>query len=64
MEQILLERDGYSDKIRKMPGHGVVVALIGQRRVGKSYTMKAVIEEKRRDANANIIYIDKERTEF
>lgn len=64
MEQKLLERDGYSDKIRKMLGRGVVVALIGQRRVGKSYTMKAVIEEKRQDANTNIIYIDKERTEF
>lgn len=64
MEQLLLERDGYSDKIRKMLGRGVVVALIGQRRVGKSYTMKVVIEEKRSDANASIIYIDKERTEF
>lgn len=64
MEQTLLERDGYSDKIRKMLGRGMVIALTGQRRVGKSYTMKAVIEEKRRDANANIIYIDKERTEF
>jgi predicted AAA+ superfamily ATPase len=47
-----------------MLGRGMVIALTGQRRVGKSYTMKAVIEEKRRDANANIIYIDKERTEF
>lgn len=64
MEQTLLERDGYSDKIRKMLGRGMVIALTGQRRVGKSYTMKAIIEEKRRDANANIIYIDKERTEF
>lgn len=64
MEQILLEREGYSDRIRKMLGRRMIVALIGQRRVGKSYTMKAVIEEKRRDDNANIIYIDKERAEF
>ena len=47
-----------------MLGRGMVVALTGQRRVGKSFTMKAVIEEKRDEANANIIYIDKERTEF
>ena len=47
-----------------MFGRRMVIALTGQRRVGKSFVMKAVIEEKRRDDNANIIYIDKERTEF
>ena len=64
MKQLVLEREGYSERIRKMLGRGMVVALTGQRRVGKSFTMKAVIEEKRDEANANIIYIDKERTEF
>lgn len=64
MEYLLLERDGYSDRIRRMFGRKMVIALTGQRRVGKSYTMKAVIEDKRHDSNANIIYIDKERTEF
>lgn len=64
MKQLLLEREGYSERIRKMLGRGMVVALTGQRRVGKSFTMKAVIEEKRREDNTNIIYIDKERTEF
>lgn len=64
MKQLLLEREGYSERIRKMLGRGMVVALTGQRRVGKSFTMKAVIEEKRDEDNANIIYIDKERTEF
>ena len=47
-----------------MFGRRMVIALTGQRRVGKSFVMKAVIEEKRREGNANIIYIDKERTEF
>ena len=42
----------------------MVIAVTGQRRVGKSFVMKAVIEEKNRDDNANIIYINKERTEF
>lgn len=64
MKQLLLEREGYSERIRKMLGRGMVVALTGQRRVGKSFTMKAVIEEKRLEDNNNIIYIDKERTEF
>ena len=64
MEYLLLEREGYSDRIRRMFGRKMVIALTGQRRVGKSYTMKAVIEDKRLDSNANIIYIDKERTEF
>ena len=64
MEQLLLEREGYSERIRRMFGRGMVIALTGQRRVGKSYTMKAVIAEKRRDDRANIIFIDKERTEF
>ena len=64
MEYLLLEREGYSDRIRRMFGRKMVIALTGQRRVGKSYTMKAVIEDKRLDSNTNIIYIDKERTEF
>lgn len=64
MEYLLIEREGYSDRIRRMFGRKMVIALTGQRRVGKSFTMKAVIEEKRLDSNANIIYIDKERTEF
>lgn len=64
MEYLLLEREGYSDRIRRMFGRKIVIALTGQRRVGKSYTMKAVIEDKRLDSNTNIIYIDKERTEF
>ena len=64
MEQLLLERDGYSERIRRMFGRSMVIALTGQRRVGKSSVMKAVIEEKRQEDNANIIYINKERTEF
>lgn len=62
--QLLLEREGYSERIRNMFGRGMVIVLTGQRRVGKSYTMKAVIEEKSQDTNANIIYIDKEKAEF
>lgn len=32
MKQILLERQGYSERIERMFGKGMVVALTGQRR--------------------------------
>ena len=64
MEQNLLERYGYSEKINRMLGRGIVVALTGQRRVGKSCAMKSVIAKLANDDKNNIIYIDKERTQF
>ena len=36
MKQNLIERQGYSERIERMFGKGMVVALTGQRRVGKS----------------------------
>ena len=64
MEQILLERYGYSDRINRMLGRGILVALTGQRRVGKSCAMRNVMANLKNDDHNNIIYIDKERTEF
>lgn len=64
MERILLERQGYTKRIESMLGKGIVVALTGQRRVGKSCTMRNIMEKLRKDKHNNIIYIDKERTEF
>ena len=40
MKQQILERLGYSDRIERMFGRGVIVALTGQRRVGKSCVMR------------------------
>ena len=63
MKQRLLERHGYSEKISRLLGKGIVVALTGQRRVGKSCVMRNIISNLTNDDN-NIIYIDKERTEY
>lgn len=64
MEQILLERKDYSGKLERLLGRGMVVALTGQRRVGKSCAMKYVMTKLQEDHRNNIIFIDKERTEF
>lgn len=64
MQQILLDRQDYSQHIERMFGRGIVVALTGQRRVGKSCVMKLIREKLMQDATNHVIYIDKERTEF
>ena len=63
MKQKLRERIGYTEKIGRLLGKGMVVALTGQRRVGKSCVMRNIINNLADDDN-NIIYIDKERTEY
>ena len=40
MKQQILEKLGYSDRIERMFGRGIIVALTGQRRVGKSCVMR------------------------
>lgn len=64
MKQILLERQGYSERIERMFGKGMVVALTGQRRVGKSCVMKRIYEKYSQDNHNNVIYIDMEKTAF
>lgn len=63
MKQELIKRLGYSEKIGRLLGKGIVVALTGQRRVGKSCIMRNIINDLT-NGNNNIIYIDKERTDF
>lgn len=61
----LIKRPDYTDKITPFIGKNIIKILTGQRRVGKSFILKQIIEEiKRRNADANIIYIDKEQEEF
>ena len=64
MKQILLERQGYSERIERMFGKGMVVALTGQRRVGKSCVMRRIYEKYSQDNHNNVIYIDMEKTAF
>ena len=64
MKQILLERQGYSEHIERMLDSGMVVALTGQRRVGKSCVMRCISDKYSRDSANNIIYIDMDKTAF
>lgn len=45
-------------------GKGVLIVLTGQRRVGKSYVMKELAARKQEETMSNVIYIDKEKTDF
>ena len=51
MKQNLIERQGYSERIERMFGKGMVVALTGQRRVGKSCVMKRIYEKYSQDSS-------------
>ena len=61
MENDVIQRKRYSDKIKPFIGKQIIKVLTGQRRVGKSYVLKQIIEQIwQLDKNANIIYIDME----
>ena len=59
----LVSRPNYYSKVEKLLGKGILIVLIGQRRVGKSYVMKELVQRKQTE-DANVIYIDKEKTAF
>lgn len=60
----ILVRQNYLDKIEKYLGKDTIIVLTGQRRVGKSYTLRMIRDIKAKDENNNIIYIDKEKKVF
>lgn len=60
----ILVRQHYLDKIEKYLGKDTIIVLTGQRRVGKSYTLRMVRDIKAKDENNHIIYIDKEKKAF
>ncbi len=64
MKQKLLERIGYSERIERMFGRGFIVALTGQRRVGKSCVMRRIRDHVAENEANHVIYIDKEKTSF
>lgn len=64
MKQQLLDRQGYLERIERMFRSGMIVALTGQRRVGKSCVMKRIRDKIAQDPQNHIIYIDKEKTTF
>jgi predicted AAA+ superfamily ATPase len=65
MNDKLIFRRSYLDKIRPFIGKDLIKIITGQRRIGKSYMLKQLINEIKKDQpEANIIYIDKELEEF
>jgi hypothetical protein len=59
----LISRPNYYSRVEKLLGKGILIVLTGQRRVGKSYVMKELVQRKQTE-DANVIYIDKEKTAF
>ena len=57
-------RQSYLDKIAKHLGKDTIIIIVGQRRVGKSYTLRLLRDKVAEDVHANIIFIDKEKHEF
>ena len=56
-----IPRPLYFNKIEPFIGSGLIKVLTGQRRVGKSYVLLQVMDEiRKRNGDANIIYINKE----
>ena len=62
MENIL--RQHYLNNVERYFGKNTIIVLTGQRRVGKSYLLKQLRDQKQNEANSNVIYIDKEKREF
>ena len=61
----IISRDTYIDHIFEFLDKGLMIALTGQRRVGKSYILRELSEViSRRNPSANIIYINKEKKKF
>ena len=57
-------RHSYLDRIEKYLGKDTIIIIVGQRRVGKSYTLRLFRDKVANDINANIIFIDKEKHEY
>lgn len=60
----LIERSNYTERIERAFGKGVIVALTGQRRVGKSCIMAQVMRHIGFLPQANVVYLNKEKNEF
>ncbi len=61
----IIERQQYIEHILRYIGKGMIIALTGQRRVGKSYIIRQLVSEiESKSPDANIIYINKEKTKF
>ena len=61
----IIERPVYSERISKFSDKQIIKVIVGQRRVGKSFILKQIVNSiKEKKTKANIIFIDKEKNEF
>ena len=60
----VLTRKHYADIVDSWIGKGNIIALVGSRRVGKSFILKDFIQRHKEEPDANIIFIDKEKKAF
>ena len=60
----VLTRQYYADTVDSWIGKGNIIALVGSRRVGKSYVLKDFIQRHKDEPDINIIYVDKEKKAF
>ena len=57
-------RQSYINKVERMFGKDTIIVLVGQRRIGKSYLLRQIRDIKSREADNNVIFVDKEKKEF
>ena len=60
----VLTRKHYADIVDSWIGKGNIIALVGSRRVGKSYVLKDFVLRHMDEPDVNIIFIDKEKKAF
>ena len=60
----VLTRKHYSEIVDSWIGKGNVIALVGSRRVGKSFVLKDFVQRHEEEPDVNIIFIDKEKKAF
>lgn len=61
----IIARQKYIEHIQRFIGKGMIIALTGQRRVGKSYIIRQLVSEiEAGNPDANIVYINKEKTKY
>lgn len=61
----IISRKKYIEHIIKFLDKGMMIALTGQRRVGKSYVLRELVQVlEKRNPKANVVYINKEKKKF
>ena len=59
------KRHTYINHIMRYIDKGMMIALTGQRRVGKSYILRQLVKDiQDKNPKANVIYINKEQKKF